>query len=258
MTIRREKRLSRRGAERALNRTGTSGTPSVDKVLAAAAAPPTNFELNREAETVALFRSAQLAPVAAVERLTMLQSFRAKLGAAKVLVAAGTVVALAGGGVAYAASTGNLPGQKQNDHRSPNGTSHSSQAPGQNKTTTGRPTTKPSPGKPTKTVTTPSTPKASSTPKPSLKGLCKAYQAGVADNPGKALDNPAFTALITAAGGKEKVGAFCVDLIGTPPVRPTQKPKPTQAASPSQKAKPTQAASPTKKPKPTQASTPNN
>ena len=34
------------------------------------------------------------------------------------------------------------------------------------------------------------------TPSPSLRGLCQAYTAHAADNPGKALDNPAFAALI--------------------------------------------------------------
>ncbi|RNL62400.1 hypothetical protein EFK50_11535 [Nocardioides marmoriginsengisoli] len=244
MTTRREKRLSRRAAERALDRTGASGTASVDKILDAATAPPTNFELNREADTVAMFRTVQLSPVAAPVRRSLLQATLARLAAAKVAVAAGTAVLLAGGGVAFAASTGHLPGQK-NDDPKPKPPAHATHTPG--KKAPGRPSDKPAPGKPTKT-SSPSGPKATTAPSPSLKGLCNAYQAGVADNPGKALDNPAFSALAAAAGGKEQIGAYCDGLIGpdTDPsesagAEPTKKPHPTQ---------PTKKVKQTKKPHP--------
>ena len=53
-----------------------------------------------------------------------------------------------------------------------------------------------------------------------MVGLCAAYHAAVADNPGKALNNPAFTVLITAAGGKGNVAAYCATVLasssGTP------------------------------------------
>jgi hypothetical protein len=54
---------------------------------------------------------------------------------------------------------------------------------------------------------------AQGSPSPSLVGLCTAYLAGVAENPGRALDNPAFTALITAAGGKDNVIAYCTAIL---------------------------------------------
>jgi hypothetical protein len=54
-------------------------------------------------------------------------------------------------------------------------------------------------------------------PSPSLVGLCRAYAAGVHDNPGKALDNPAFGVLITAADGKDNVGDYCTDLLKDQP-----------------------------------------
>jgi hypothetical protein len=57
---------------------------------------------------------------------------------------------------------------------------------------------------------------AQGSPSPSLVGLCTAYQADVADSPGKALDNPAFTALITAAGGKDNVIAYCTAILPGP------------------------------------------
>jgi hypothetical protein len=51
------------------------------------------------------------------------------------------------------------------------------------------------------------------TPDPSFVGLCRAYKARTGDAPGKALDNPAFTSLIKAAGGKDKVAAYCADVL---------------------------------------------
>ena len=83
-------------------------------------------------------------------------------------------------------------------------------------------------------------------PSPSLVGLCRAYAAGVADNPGKALDNPAFGALIAAARGKANVEAFCAPALKkrstnaptAKPRRATQKPDNGSGARPSQKATP--------------------
>ena len=55
------------------------------------------------------------------------------------------------------------------------------------------------------------------TPSPSLIGLCTAYLAGAGAEHGNALQNPAFTALITAAGGPDKVDAYCTGLGVTAP-----------------------------------------
>jgi hypothetical protein len=52
-------------------------------------------------------------------------------------------------------------------------------------------------------------------PSPNLRGLCTAFNAGVGENPGKALENPAFTVLITSAGGKDQVGTYCTALLAT-------------------------------------------
>jgi hypothetical protein len=56
---------------------------------------------------------------------------------------------------------------------------------------------------------------ANGSPSPSLTGLCHAVGAGNKDDHGKALENPAFTALITAAGGKDKVDVFCATLLAS-------------------------------------------
>ena len=107
-----------------------------------------------------------------------------KLLTLKLAVGAATVVAA--GGVAFAASNGSLPNPLADQ-----GKSHSS---------IGGATTAPE-----------------GSPSPSLVGLCKAYEAKVGSNAhGKALDSPAFQALVKAAGGKDKVTAYCTDLLGKP------------------------------------------
>ena len=51
------------------------------------------------------------------------------------------------------------------------------------------------------------------TPSPSLVGLCVAYRAGVAEANEHVLANPAFAALVEAAGGRENVASFCDELV---------------------------------------------
>jgi hypothetical protein len=91
--------------------------------------------------------------------------------------AAVAVVAVSAGGVALAASTDVLPNPFDNPGHSTPGQGH--------------------------------TDGPDATPSPSLIGLCTAYLAGAGTDHGKALDSPAFTALIEAAGGKDKVEAYC-------------------------------------------------
>jgi hypothetical protein len=55
------------------------------------------------------------------------------------------------------------------------------------------------------------------TPHPNLNGLCHAWLAGAGSQHGKARSNPAFTALITAAGGQGKVAGYCATVIKTHP-----------------------------------------
>lgn len=49
-------------------------------------------------------------------------------------------------------------------------------------------------------------------PSPSLRGLCTAWAAGAGDNPGKAAENPAFGALVKAAGDPGAVPGYCEGL----------------------------------------------
>ncbi|WP_214371156.1 hypothetical protein [Pseudonocardia sp. H11422] len=65
----------------------------------------------------------------------------------------------------------------------------------------------------------------SGTPSPSLPGLCRAWSAGATDNPGRAAENPAFTALVAAAGDPSKVDGYCAGLTEDHPTgRPTTAP----------------------------------
>lgn len=88
-------------------------------------------------------------------------------------------------------------------------------------------------------------------PDPSAVGLCRAYRAEAGDNPGQALDNPAFAGLVHAAGGRDRVPGYCervlaeapdTDPHATPSDRPGNQPstRPTGPGSP--------AATPTRRP----------
>jgi len=68
-------------------------------------------------------------------------------------------------------------------------------------------------------------------PSPSLAGLCKAYAAKPDGERGKALESPAFRALISAAGGPEKVTDYCIALL--PSAKPMAKPSTPAGGKPS-------------------------
>lgn len=123
----------------------------------------------------------------------MMKTALAKIVTGKIAAIALATTAAAGG-VAYAAGTGALPAGLGGD-------SHASARPTAAHDTTAK-----------------GAKEAQGSPSPSLVGLCHAYTAGAGDNPGKALDNPAFTALITAAGGKDKVAGYCATAL----VKPTK------------------------------------
>jgi len=53
------------------------------------------------------------------------------------------------------------------------------------------------------------------TPNPNLNGLCHAWLAGAGAEHGKARTNPAFSVLVSTAGGSGAVDGFCTELIGS-------------------------------------------
>jgi hypothetical protein len=148
-------------------------------------------------------------------------SLLARLLALKVLLAGVAVASL--GGVSLAAATGSLPGPAQNAAHQLVGApaAHSDADSDSDTADQGAKDEADASARP------------EATPSPSLVGLCRAYGAGVASANGKALDNPAFTVLITAAGGKDGVSAFCTTLLATAPGgKPTARPTQAQGHPP--------------------------
>jgi hypothetical protein len=203
-------------------------------VLAAAAARTADGPAG-EGTALAQFRAAAArGPQPAIEGVTGMSKLRRKIIAAPLATLGVAGVAVATGGVAFAASQGavHVP-FTGHDNRS----DHAPAAPA---------STNPGLTRSTATATDEATPSAHPTasPSPSLVGLCHAYLAG-ATHDGKT--NPAFNALTEAAGGADNVRTYCVTLLAgkTHPAKPTQAASPTHPAHPTHPAKPTQAASPT-------------
>jgi hypothetical protein len=218
MSPRRFRRIDRKTAERLLSGQPVSGSDNLRELLAAAAAPPRAGELSGEQIAVAAFRAAHLTPARQQRRRPVLKSTLATLLTAKILVPAAAVAAV--GGIATAAATGTLPlpGHAPADSPTISATHVPSPAP---------PGSEPA--------------SEAANPSPSLVGLCRAYTAGAGSEHGKALDSPAFTVLITAAGGKDQVPGYCADLLsdqpgnpspGTPPTGTPETPRPAHPTGP--------------------------
>jgi hypothetical protein len=197
-------------------RTGSIVDPEpLAGLLAAAAAPGRPVELTGEEAAVMAFSDARLA-LTPQPRRPMRKSTMAKLATAQAVI----VLAVAGAGVALAGGLGHLPGAaSSNEHATARpAASAASRAPASGSATANS----------AHNAAASHHPAPSGSPSPNLRGLCTAYQAAVGDNPGKALDNPAFTVLISTAGGKDKVAAYCTTLLATPastaPTHPGQAP----------------------------------
>lgn len=162
--------------------------------------------------------------------------------------AAAALALAAAGGVAVAATTGTLPTTLTGNEHSTSGVSAASSH------HAGRPSARPSAGdkddgdkdgkqngdqngKQDGDQNGNGPAGANGSPSPSLVGLCHAIDGGNKDDQGKALENPAFRALLTAAGGKDKVDAFCVKLLASASAAPKDHPS-HPAGKPSATAKP--------------------
>jgi len=206
--------------------TQTGGPAEVARVLAAAAAPAGNGPLAGEEAALAAFRAARLDPAAASPARSMVKSARARLLTLRVAVAALATTSVLGG-VAFAASTQTLPYQR-ND-KPPVSAAPSpppaSDPPASPRSSPGGDRT-PAPG---------NAPNARpAEPSPSLVGLCRAYTARPPGKRGKALETPAFDALVTAAGDRKRVAEYCATLLGESgkPEKPKKSPKPGKPGKP--------------------------
>jgi hypothetical protein len=193
MSMYRSRRISARTAEDLLNGAGVDAEHQrLAQVLRAVAGPAQPGELAGRQDALAAFGRARLRPDPLQRRQSMIKTAVVKLLTVKAVAVAALVVGT--GGVALAASTGALP-NPLGDHPSPaasSGQSDSSHGPAAS-----------------------AHPKGSADPSPSLVGLCTAYNAGAGSEQGKALDSPAFRALLVAAGGKDNVGSYCTSLLAT-------------------------------------------
>ncbi|MEU8661997.1 hypothetical protein [Actinoplanes philippinensis] len=183
--------MDRRTADRLL-RGDRTGHP-LDQVLAAATAPATARELAGEADVMAAFRTAGLAP-APRRRSSLLRSAVARLLTLKVVVVAlGTSATI--GGVALAANTGALPGPLGDD--SP---------------IVSTPASRTAPATPEQT--TQAVPRPAATPtvhRDRVTELCQEFTLHDRDTRTRALNDGRFGELVKRAGQKdrERVEQFC-------------------------------------------------
>lgn len=249
------RKINRAAAERLLN--GEPADPRLPRdplavLLAYAAAPAQEGELAGEEAAVAAFRGATPAgaltstmalptagraysanragsarPLAAApdaaeqERPRQFRPARKALRHPMEVAVLAALTATAAGGIALAAGTAG-PFRAPPDRGSAEATATLSNPAGTGKPGAGRT------GSP-------------ASPHPSTVGLCQAYTAGAGSAQGKMLDNPAFSSLIEAAGGKEKVAGYCARVLADRPGkhkgkgrdkgkgRPSAKPTPTHA-----------------------------
>lgn len=205
------RRLDRHTAEKLLRGAPVDVPDALAGLLAAAAAPPRDGELGGEPAAVTAFLEATRHAQSPNPRSpSMIKSVWAKLLTAKVAAAAAAIFAV--GGVATAAATGALPLPAGGHSPAPAASSHA-EAPA---------------GSPETAATTHSRDESKTpSPSPSLAGLCHAYTAGDKAEHGKALESPAFTALIEAAGDKSKVDSYCDGVLkaeSASPVHTTETP----------------------------------
>ncbi|MGW6918795.1 hypothetical protein ACWGB8_33985 [Kitasatospora sp. NPDC054939] len=210
------------------------------RVLAAASAPAAEDELTGEEAAVAAFRAARLAPAplttAPVRRRSMATAVLTRASTAlSAKAAAAVLTATALGGVAVAAGTGNLPtalgGGSDEPRRSavPGAVDESSADRGTTGAATGgrRPTGGTSPAAPGFGPSTeapasggPDTGSATAVPgrsaDPALTTLCRAFADRTArgEHPPKPAGEPQYGPLVDAAGGPERVEAYCGAVLG--------------------------------------------
>jgi hypothetical protein len=227
-------------------RRATDPADPLARLLAAAAAPTNPGELSGEEQALAAFRAARADPVATPARAPRRRGIRTGT-AAWVAGLAATATA----GVAFAAAGLDRPaGPTAPAPTAPVGTS-----------TAGSPTGGPD-GTPTDAPGGVGTPTPSDARTggagpgrpagvPQLTGLCHAYLAKPAGQRAKALEKTAFADLVAAAGGADRVEAYCRGLVPERSPHPTPDPRgarPTApAAAPPTTAVPT-AAAPTGRP----------
>jgi hypothetical protein len=212
MSTPRSTRLDRDTAERLLAGAPADpqdGTAHLARLLAATRAGTRQDELAFEHAAMDAFRAARLGLLLAPHQPSALRAALTRLRTAKVVVVAAMALA-ATAGAAVAATSGGLPNPLSGSTTKPSATSATSSSASSSARTSGR--------SPTIAEHT----RVPSAPPSSLVGLCRAVTAG--GNPDRKLDTPAFRALIDAAGGRNKVVAYCAAALAA--VRKEHEPPP--------------------------------
>lgn len=222
MSAHRCRRLDRRTAEQMLNGVPAAGGHALNDLLVAAAAPARDGELAGEQAAVTAFGAARLDPIPQLRRRSMIKTLLAKLLTVKIAATAAAVT-VAAGGVAAAAATGYLPTPSGGGSTVAPASSTGSSASGHGSADDHSAGADKGRDHDARQSSSPGS------PSPSLVGLCHAYTAGAGSEHGKALGSPAFTVLITTAGGKDKVAAYCTKLLAAHP----EPAKPTVTVTPS-------------------------
>ncbi|MEU4781891.1 hypothetical protein [Micromonospora sp. NPDC023633] len=201
----------------------TDGSDPLARLLSAAAVPARPGELAGEEDALAAFRAARAAGPAAE---TVPPPRRRRFTAGAVAWGAGIAVT-ATAGAAFAAVTLDRADDPVPPPR-PATPTPATPAPGTTEPERDGPTAATG-GHPSGSAPHPSAAPTSGAPVPGatagdsrrtpeprteeLRGLCQAYLARRPAQREKALDNPAFAQLVTAAGGRERVGDFCGELV---------------------------------------------
>lgn len=185
------------------------GYPLLAGLLAAAAAPGHPGELSGEQTCLVAFRAAQLTAAPGSGRQSIVKTTMLRMLTVKAVLAA---FAAAGGSLALAASTGVVDNPL--DGVVHPGTSDRSavHAPAQH-VPSQRASGDPQPSRSAAAGNKDTPPSQAQ----SLLALCRAYHAGSKAERGKALDSPAFSGLVAAAGGRDKVDQFCEAELASPP-----------------------------------------
>jgi hypothetical protein len=178
------------------------GYAAVTRLVAAAAAPATTEELAGEPAAVARFaataRSGFPTRASRTRRAGVPRRPRSVKAAVAVLAAVLSI-----GGVAAAAGVFPAPARPAADH------GHGPDSPGSGTatpSTSDAATTTATAGNRERGSGTATGPDATG---PAKDGLCRAWQAGQGIEHGKREDSPAFRALAAAAGGADKIAAYC-------------------------------------------------
>lgn len=228
MTTRQGLTLSQAQAEEIL--TGrASGPLQLAEIITAARGPADSNELAGEAAAMIRFQAARLEPTIAVvppaRRRLSERVLAAKLGVVAALAAAAT------GGVALAATAHTQTNPPVRPAASAN-VPVAEPTPAATRLAPRSETAKSASHAATTSTTPPPSPSRSvpvSHPPVAaaslwVRSLCTAYRARALSIARLGIDNPVFAALVTAAGGKTKVAAYCDALLRADP-HPTSAPK---------------------------------